>query len=133
MKSMYKSYKNSLNKIPYWFIRKAKIPQRIEVFLWLILKDRILSKEILKNRNWQGNVNCAWCGCLETTKHIFHECQVATFTWRVIQMDLASLILPKNSGVMFGDWLCSFKKNDRNLITIGCSAVLWTLWKIRND
>jgi hypothetical protein len=48
-------------------------------------------------------------------------------------MALMSLSLPKNSNDMFGEWLCSFKKYERNLITIGCSAVLWSLWKIRND
>jgi hypothetical protein len=34
----------------------------------------------LEKRKWQENVNCDWCGCLETTKHIFYDCQVATFT-----------------------------------------------------
>jgi hypothetical protein len=69
----------------------------------------------------------------ETTKHIFHDYQIATFTWRVIQLALTYLSLPKNSNDMFGDWLCSFNKNERNLITIGCSAILWSMWKIRND
>jgi hypothetical protein len=128
VKSMYKSYKISLTKTPYWFIWKAKIPQRIRVFMWMILKNKILSKENLKRKNWQGNVNCDWCGCLETTKHIFHDCQVATFTW--FQLALTSLSLPKNSNYMFGDWLCSFNKNERNLITIECSAKLWSLWKV---
>jgi hypothetical protein len=48
-------------------------------------------------------------------------------------MALVSLSLPKNANDMFGLWLCSFKRYERNLITIGCSAVLWSLWKIRND
>jgi hypothetical protein len=77
----------------------------------------------LEKKNWKRNVNCDWCGFLETNKHIFHDCQVAIFTWRVIQMALSTLSLPINSNDMFGDWLCSFNKNERNLITIGCSAV----------
>jgi hypothetical protein len=44
VKSMYKNFDNSMTRTPYWFIWKAKIPQRIKVFLWLILKDKILSK-----------------------------------------------------------------------------------------
>jgi hypothetical protein len=120
-------------RIPFWFIWKAKIPQRIKVFLWLILNDKILSKENLSKRKWQGNARCDWCGCLETTSHIFYDCQVASFTWKVIQMVLDSISLPKNSNDMFGKWLCGFKVCERNLITIGCSAVLWSLWKIRND
>lgn len=49
------------------------------------------------------------------------------FTWRVIHMVLNFLTLPNNSNAMFGEWLCGFKKNERNLITIGCGAILWTL------
>jgi hypothetical protein len=48
-------------------------------------------------------------------------------------MALVSLSIPKIANEMFGLWLCSFKKYERNLITIGCSAVLWSLWKIRNE
>jgi hypothetical protein len=48
-------------------------------------------------------------------------------------MVVMSLSLPKNANEMFGLWFCNFKKYERNLITIGCSAVLWSLWKTRND
>lgn len=60
VKSMYNKCRSSLNKIPYWFIWKAKIPHRINVFLWLILKDMILSKENLKNRKWKGKLLLVW-------------------------------------------------------------------------
>jgi hypothetical protein len=133
VKSMYNHFKQDGGRTPFWFIWKAKIPQRIKVFLWLILNDKILSKENLSKRNWQGNARCDWCGCLETTSHIFYDCQVASFTWKVIQMVLDSISLPNNSNDMFGKWLCGFKVYERNLITIGCSAVLWSLWKTRND
>lgn len=48
-------------------------------------------------------------------------------------MVLNFLTLPNNSNETFGEWLCGFQKNERNLITIGCGAILWTLWRIRND
>jgi hypothetical protein len=48
-------------------------------------------------------------------------------------MVLGPISLPKSSNDMFGKWLCSFKMHERNLITIGCSVVLWSLWKTRND
>lgn len=34
---------------------------------------------------------------------------------------------------MFGDWLCSFSKSNRNLIIVGCGAVLRALWRSRNE
>ncbi|KAL5660188.1 hypothetical protein ACJX0J_027313 [Zea mays] len=36
---------------PSWILDK----KGIKVFLWLILEDKILSKENLKKRNWHGN------------------------------------------------------------------------------
>lgn len=50
---------------------RLEYPQRIKVFLWLVIKNRVLSKQNLKNRNWKENFNYFWCGCMETTKHIF--------------------------------------------------------------
>jgi hypothetical protein len=102
VKSSYRNFKVNMNRDPYWFIWKAKIPQRIKIFLWLVINDKILSKENLRKKNWQGNVNCEWCGCLETTSHIFYNCQVASFSWKIIQMSCPSLTLPKNANDMFG-------------------------------
>jgi hypothetical protein len=44
-------FKRNTIKKSYWFIWKAKIPQRIKVFLWLILENKILSKENLKKKS----------------------------------------------------------------------------------
>jgi hypothetical protein len=48
VKSIYLKCRSSLAKIPFWFIWKARIPQRIKVLLWLVIKNIILSKENLK-------------------------------------------------------------------------------------
>jgi hypothetical protein len=34
---------------------------------------------------------------------------------------------------MFGSWMGNFKKDDTNLLIVGCGVVLWTLWRIRNN
>jgi hypothetical protein len=51
----------------------------------------------------------------------------------VVQAVLHPICIPKNPSEMFSHWLHLFNKRDRNLLTVGCSAVLWTLWKIRNE
>jgi hypothetical protein len=48
VKSLYIKMKNSLERFPCLVIWRAKIPHRIRVFLWIVLKDRILSKANLK-------------------------------------------------------------------------------------
>jgi hypothetical protein len=37
--------------------------------------------------------------------------------------------MPKDTENMFGEWIYKFKKKSR----VGCSAVLWTIRRIRND
>lgn len=34
---------------------------------------------------------------------------------------------------MFDEWLGNFIKKETNLIIVGCSAVLWALWRARNE
>lgn len=53
-RSLYNNCRSNLSKIPYLCILKAKIPQRIKVFLWLILNNKNLSKENLKKEIGRG-------------------------------------------------------------------------------
>jgi hypothetical protein len=58
--SLYK--KNSLDqiKVPYRFLWKSKLPQKIKVFLWLVFRNKILTKDNLKKRNWKGSDDCCF-------------------------------------------------------------------------
>jgi hypothetical protein len=49
--SLYK--KNSIDqiKVPYRFLWKSKLPQKIKVFFWLVIRNKILTKDNLKKRN----------------------------------------------------------------------------------
>ena len=46
--SLYK--KNSIDqvKVPYRFLWKSKLPQKIKVFIWLVIRNKILTKDNLK-------------------------------------------------------------------------------------
>jgi hypothetical protein len=50
--------------VPYVFMWKTKLPQKIKVFLWLVLRNKILMKDNLIKRIWQGPVDCVFCGTL---------------------------------------------------------------------
>jgi hypothetical protein len=50
-----------------------------------------------------------------------------------VQAALHPICIPKNPSEMFSCWLHLFNKRDMDLLTVGCSAVLWTLWKITNE
>jgi hypothetical protein len=53
--SLYK--KNSIDqiKVPYRFLWKSKLPQKNKVFFWLVIRNKILTKDNLKKRNWKGS------------------------------------------------------------------------------
>ena len=47
VKSLYVKYRSDMANVSYDFMWKAKIPHRIKFFVWLVLKNKILSKENL--------------------------------------------------------------------------------------
>ena len=59
-------------------IWQAKIPLKIKIFLWLVKKNKILTKVNLAKRGWQGSVDCPFCGLAESTNHLFVTCQFAS-------------------------------------------------------
>jgi hypothetical protein len=68
------------------FLWNLKIPLKIKVFLWLLYKKVILTKDNLVKRNWHGNEKCCFCNYFETVQHLFVECVLAKFIWRVIHI-----------------------------------------------
>ena len=96
-------------------------------------KNRILTKEKLCKRRWQGLSSCEFCGLFESTDHLFFKCSVARYIWRVAQIALNLHTIPTSTDDLFGPWIHSFSKIDRNVVMFGCGAVLWSIWRTRND
>lgn len=58
---------------------KAKINEKTKIFMWLIFKERLYSKNLLRKRNYkikEENYNCVLCSLNleETTYHLIFEC-----------------------------------------------------------
>lgn len=62
----------------YW---KLKVPLKIKVFMWLISKNSILTRDNLLHRGWKGPKECVFCGSDESIDHFFLTCPVAKFVW----------------------------------------------------
>jgi hypothetical protein len=62
-------------KVPYRFLWKIKILHKIKIFLWLIIKNRILSEENLIKRNWSGSLIASFVGCLNLLSICFLNSQ----------------------------------------------------------
>ena len=53
-------------------IWKCSAPLKIKVFTWLVIHDKILSKENLVKKGWLGSLFCVFCDyAVESTMYIF--------------------------------------------------------------
>ena len=112
-------------------IWKSKCLPKLKVFLWLLLHDRLNTKDLMTRKHWtiDGGPACSMCssGDIETRDHLFFECSFASSCWDSIgiswdlQRGLVDRIyLSKTifSGACFWE-------------VFACSA--WNIWKARND
>lgn len=71
--------------------------------------------------------------CLNRPITSFFECPTACYIWRVVQNALYINHVPMNTEELFGSWINSFDKRDKHLVIVGCCAIMWAIWRIRND
>jgi zinc-binding in reverse transcriptase len=50
---------------------KANISLKIKNFIWLVKKNRALTKFNLAKKGWIGSTQCMFCSVEESTYHIF--------------------------------------------------------------
>jgi hypothetical protein len=100
------------------YLWKIKVPFKIKVFLWLLHREAILTKDNLAKRNWNENIMCYFCDSYETIQHLFFECVLAKFIWRVIQITFG-LTISWNMKHVFGDWIQRMNEKDRRLLYVG--------------
>jgi zinc-binding in reverse transcriptase len=58
-----------------------KIPLKNKLFLWMVLHNKILTKDNLIKRGWSGHTSCAFCIFTESVDHIFFNCTFITDFW----------------------------------------------------
>jgi hypothetical protein len=111
-------------------IWKSKSLPKLRVFAWLLMLDRLNTRDLMRRKNWHldSGPNCVLCdeARLETNDHLFFDCHFAKQCWEKlgIQWD-TSLHISKRflqarnnfSGPCFMEALV-------------CAA--WNIWKERN-
>ncbi|KAK3172175.1 hypothetical protein Dsin_033156 [Dipteronia sinensis] len=113
------------------------VPHKVEVFLWQLLKVRILVKEVLHNFGMVqiASIECPLCNSeWETVNHLFLHCDWAWKLWSEAMgwWEVSSCKNKDISGWADG-WsgLCNAKSSSRAWIVL-FYAVCWTIWDIRN-
>jgi hypothetical protein len=107
---------------------KLHVPPRIHFFLWLVSKNKLLTRDNLGKRRRVDDPSCLFCSDNETVHHLLFDCVVAKKAWEEI-----SIILGINIGLDYESiarlWLCNKRFDVANIISL---ALCWCLWKLRN-
>lgn len=75
-------------KDPKWeIIWKWRGPERIQVFLWQLMQDRLHTNEI-RYKKWGASGNCAVRRDLELVMHVMRDYKVARNLWGSFSMML---------------------------------------------
>lgn len=108
---------------PQKFLWKTKVPSKIKLFLWLMVKINILTKDNLIKRGWSWGKACVFCGQDENIDHLFFQCSVARLIWSLLKYSFELRTVPDCLNRCFGRWLSSFPKNSKQMVLVGESAI----------
>ena len=109
-----------------------KIPLKIKIFFWYLLKRVLLTKNNIAKKNWDGSHKCYFCNCNEMIQHLFFDCHHAKILWRVVAV-ATGLPPPSSVAHMSSTWLLDIDAKQRKLILVGVAALCWAIWRCRND
>ena len=129
---MYLHLINNQPPIRNKLIWKIKIPLKIKIFLWLLHRRIVLTKDNLTRKNWKGSQKCCGCNNNEIVRHHFLDCHYARMVWRIVYL-ATGLTQPTSINHMFGSWLSNQNKKIRSLIWVVVAAFCWAIWRCRND
>jgi hypothetical protein len=101
---------------------KTKIPMKVRIFLWLMLKWCVFTKDNLLRRGWTGDSHCHFCSKTESIDHLLFSCALAKLIWQVILCAFQLVRPPENTIDMSGNWIKSFPRSQRRLVMCGASA-----------
>jgi len=131
-----KSFYNHLYKDfhppkPFLWIWKSRCCNKLRVFSWLLLMDRLNTRSLLKRKKFKidgNNYNCILCTTQreETALHLFFTCPFATSCWQQI-------------GIQWQHGNPFFQMLEIAKQSLNCNFFMeifiittWHIWKIRN-
>jgi hypothetical protein len=95
--------------------------------LWLLANNKIPTRDNLIKRKNLEDKTCLFCSETETVHHIFLS--VAKYAWEILS-EILNVQIGQDFVSVAKLWLQNKKYKEVNMCT---AALLWTLWKSRND
>lgn len=118
----------SLHPVYKWLWSSCQNKHR--VFFWLLIKDRLSTRELLRRKNMQlEDHNCTLCnGSIEEASvHLFLLCPFAEQCWSWLRVQVDQNLGPFQNLKKFKEQLSM--PFFMEIIVLMC----WTIWKARND
>jgi zinc-binding in reverse transcriptase len=109
----------------------TNIPLKIKIFIWLVKRNKILTKSNLAKKGWTCSVKCVFCDAKEDANHLFVGCPMVNNIWNWI----ASYNNFIFTGTTLDDlWLmnCCIPLKDKLVVEVIRCVVLWVIWLERN-
>jgi zinc-binding in reverse transcriptase len=70
-----------LRNIDFAVMWKTNLPLKIKKFIWLVRKNRVLTKLNLIKKGWNESTECMFCNEEKSTYHIFITCPFSSSIW----------------------------------------------------
>lgn len=116
---------------------RYKIPTTVKIFVFLLLRKKILTQDVLRRRNIGCAIGCVVCNSItiETAKHLLFQCDYAVQVWQGLGARLGIKILANGQAIQ-DIWLNSLQQQGnwhwKKNMPILLSAACWLLWKHPN-
>jgi hypothetical protein len=96
--SMYRSLAGGLAITNFKDVWKTRVPPKIRVFLWQLIRGKLPCSEQVAKRQGPPNGCYSLCGEVDDCNHIFFACHMAQFMWACIREILQCNWNPAGAG-----------------------------------
>ena len=113
------------NPAPWETIWNFPSIPKIDIFIWTLLHNSIMTGDNLKRKGWEGPSRCSLCNhAEETIEHLFISCEFTKEVWRIM-IGPAADNLPNSVMDVISNWisLSPFNLSKKSLLK---HAWMWT-------
>lgn len=114
----------------YKWLWKSQCQPKHSVFFWLMIKDRLSTRNLLRRRNMHlDSYNCVLCNLTveESAHHLFVDCPFARMCWDMLNVDI-----PLNGS--FPELFAQIKSQlNTQFFMEAIILMCWTIWSARNE
>jgi hypothetical protein len=112
------------------WIWKCKVVLRIKVFAWLLVSDRLNTRDMLRRRNWNvtSDFTCVLCPTHTTEDwiHLFFDCNFSRRIWNYLQIEWTQ------HDTIEEMFIAARKVFSKPFFTEVIILACWHIWKQRN-